>query len=83
MIEIIHKLEGAVTEYCIKYYSVTNKEEIFNNVKLTTIVVENRCAEDKRLIGFVIDDKYDPEMGIGIEMINEEVNAIGTQHLVC
>jgi len=81
--EIVNKLENAIIQYCSKHYGVSNNEDIFTNVRLATIIIENRCTEDNRIIGFVIDDEYDPEMGIGIEMINEEIHAIGTQHLVC
>jgi len=83
IVEIAHKLESAVIQYCSKHYGVSNKEDIFTNVRLATIIIENRCTEDNRIIGFVIDDEYDSEMGIGIEMINEEIHAVGTQHLVC
>jgi len=80
--EIIRKLEIAVTGYCINYYGVS-KEEALKNIEIESIIVDHKCNVNKRIIGFVINDEYDPEMGIGIEMINEEVHAIGTQHLVC
>jgi|GEM_PF-1539646 len=81
--QIIKKVEVAVINYCNKFYNASNKDNIFQKLTLTNIGINGRCDKNKRIIGFVIDDEYDPEMGIGIEMINEEVHAIGTQHLVC
>jgi len=81
--EIIRKIENTAIEYCKTNYAALNENEILASLELVTIIIYRKCTKNERIIGFVIDDEYDLEMGIGIEMINEEIHAVGTQHLVC
>jgi len=81
--EIIKKLELKAIQYCGEKYGVSSDKNILSKLSLSSILINYNCDNENRIIGFVINDEYDPEMGIGIEMINEEVHAIGTQHLVC
>jgi len=79
---IIEQIEQATIQYCKENYQVLNDDEIFNNVQLVSIIIHRKCEDNKRIIGFLINDNYDIELGIGVQVINEQVHDIDNQYLI-
>ena len=79
---IVEQIEQATIQYCKETYDVLNDDEIFNNVELVSIIIHDSCEDNKRIIGFLINDNYDIELGIGVQVINEQVHDIDNQYLI-
>lgn len=44
-------------------------------------IIHTEIGEDRQL-GFIFDSIFDPELGIGVLVINEQVVAVGVQDIV-
>ena len=85
--EIIAKAERAVYEYynevCYSIASPQIKEsEIADHVELTGIVFPMVLKRGEISIGFLFEADCDPEHGIGVKIINDEIEEVSTQDIL-
>lgn len=61
---------------------ISKREELEDLVSLKQIIVMESFDTESREIGFVLDAIWNPELGVGIKVVNGKVEAVGTQDIV-
>ncbi|SFR78470.1 DUF6985 domain-containing protein [Anaeromicropila populeti] len=95
--EIVSKMEESIFEYyqsiCPERRSIldpdvidevvpviTEKKELYSMVWPSQLIL--REMEEDRELAFLFDCNWDIDLGVGIRMINEEIDEVGTQDIV-
>lgn len=61
---------------------IYEKENLEDLVNLKQVIIMESFDENSREIGFVFDAKWNPELGVGVKVVNGEVELVGTQDIV-
>lgn len=81
---IITEIERSVLEYYQRM--AQNKKILFNNIlefiELKNLKFDYTDVGEERMMGFIFDASFDPELGIGILVLNEKVAEVGAQDIV-
>ena len=97
-LEIVEEVEEALFKYYLsictenreKFGSqadelspvISKREELDDLVSLKKIIVMESFDTESREMGFVLDAIWNPELGVGIKVVNGKVEAVGTQDIV-
>jgi hypothetical protein len=61
---------------------ITNKEELSSVLSFIKIVVAETFDENEREIGLMFDATWEPDLGIGVKLVNEKIAEVGTQDIL-
>ena len=61
---------------------ISKREELDDLVSLKKIIVMESFDTESGEIGFVLDAIWNPELGVGIKVVNGKVEAVGTRDIV-
>ncbi|MGN5725156.1 DUF6985 domain-containing protein [Acinetobacter calcoaceticus] len=79
---ILDNVEKEIQKYCYEKFQIAELESIKKMVILRYLkIIHTEVGEDRQL-GFIFDSIFDPELGIGVLVINEQVVAVGVQDIV-
>ena len=79
--ETRHEL-GYEDEEDERYPPIETVEEITKHIKFKTITIQDIYDEGERRVGLTFDCTWDEEQGIGIQLLNENIDEIGAEDLV-
>ncbi|WP_227505622.1 DUF6985 domain-containing protein [Acinetobacter calcoaceticus] len=75
-------VEKEIKKYCYENFQIAELESIKKMVILKCLkIIHTEIGEDRQL-GFIFDSIFDPELGIGVLVINEQVVEVGVQDIV-
>ena len=61
---------------------ISKREELEGLVSFKQIIIMESFDTQSREIGFVLDAIWNPELGVGIKVVNGKVESVGTQDIV-
>jgi hypothetical protein len=64
------------------YPIISSKKELDNLLKLKQVIVMESFELDDLSIGLVFDAKWEPELGVGVKLVNGKLVEIGHQDIV-
>lgn len=78
---ILDNVEKEIQKYCYEKIQIAELESIKKVILKYLKIIHTEIGEDRQL-GFIFDSIFDPELGIGVLVINEQVVAVGVQDIV-
>lgn len=78
---ILDDVEKEIQKYCYEKFQITELESIKKVILKYLKIIHTEIGEDRQL-GFIFDSIFDPELGIGVLVINEQVVEVGVQDIV-
>lgn len=78
---ILDNVEKEIQKYCYEKFQIAELEGIKKVILKYLKIIHTEVGEDRKL-GFIFDSIFDPELGIGVLVINEQVVEVGVQDIV-
>lgn len=78
---ILDNVEKEIQKYCYEKFQIAELESIKKVILKYLKIIHTEIGEDRQL-GFIFDSIFDPELGIGVLVINEQVVEVGVQDIV-
>ncbi|EOC9310420.1 hypothetical protein ACJCFO_001502 [Acinetobacter baumannii] len=78
---ILDNVEKEIQKYCYEKFQIAELEGIKKVILKYLKIIHTEVGEDRKL-GFIFDSIFDPELGIGVLAINEQVVEVGVQDIV-
>lgn len=79
--KILDNVEKEIQKYCYEKFQIAELEGIKKVILKYLKIIHTEVGEDRKL-GFIFDSIFDPELGIGVLVINEQVVEVGVQDIV-
>ncbi|EOE0445882.1 hypothetical protein ACKC43_003071 [Acinetobacter baumannii] len=78
---ILDNVEKEIQKYCYEKFQIAELEGIKKVILKYLKIIHTEVGEDRKL-GFIFDSIFDPELGLGVLVINEQVVEVGVQDIV-
>ncbi|EPL5262352.1 DUF6985 domain-containing protein, partial [Acinetobacter baumannii] len=78
---ILDNVEKEIQKYCYEKFQIAELEGIKKVILKYLKIIHTEVGEDRKL-GFIFDSIFDPELSIGVLVINEQVVEVGVQDIV-
>ncbi|EPG7622612.1 DUF6985 domain-containing protein [Acinetobacter baumannii] len=75
---ILDNVEKEIQKYCYEKFQIAELEGIKKVILKYLKIIHTEVGEDRKL-GFIFDSIFDPELGIGVLVINEQVVEVGVR----
>lgn len=72
---------GYDEEFNANYPLIETAEDILKHIAFSGIIVADVLEEDKRMMGLTFECTWNEEDGVGVMLINEEVDEVGYQDI--
>ncbi|EPU8832603.1 DUF6985 domain-containing protein [Acinetobacter baumannii] len=78
---ILDNVKKEIQKYCYEKFQIAELEGIKKVILKYLKIIHTEVGEDRKL-GFIFDSIFDPELSIGVLVINEQVVEVGVQDIV-
>lgn len=81
--DIVEEYRDRLGESADQYAPIIKeKQELENLLEFEAVYIPYSFNEDERVVGLLFESKWEPEHGLGVKIVNEEIVELGFQDIV-